>query len=125
MVVAERPLETLVLTGTDSVTRDVEVHDSQQLIHVSPRQVPASCGGAPHIMTSNGTCPDRQQPTTFFQGLSGNGGVPVAGADGIEVAGRLLCRPDRHHPAPRRGTAFEGTVANVHGDQVILRVTAR
>src|SRR5262249_47802094 len=39
MVMAERPLETLVLPGTDSVTRYVEVHDSQQLIHVFPRQV--------------------------------------------------------------------------------------
>jgi hypothetical protein len=36
---AERPLEALVLTGTDAVTRDVEVHDSQQLIQVFPRQV--------------------------------------------------------------------------------------
>src|SRR6266702_2922040 len=39
MVVAELPLETLALTGSDSVTRDNEVHDSQQLIHVLPRQV--------------------------------------------------------------------------------------
>ncbi|MFD7166685.1 hypothetical protein [Streptomyces violascens] len=39
MIVAEGPLEALVLTGTDSVTRNVEVHDSQQLIHVFPRQV--------------------------------------------------------------------------------------
>jgi len=31
--------KTLVLTGTDPVTRDVEIHDSQQLIHGFPRQV--------------------------------------------------------------------------------------
>src|ERR1700754_1287877 len=39
MVTTERSLQTLVLTGTDSVTRDIEVHDSQQLIHVFPHQV--------------------------------------------------------------------------------------
>jgi len=34
MVVTERPLEALVLTGTDAVTRDDEVLDSQELSHV-------------------------------------------------------------------------------------------
>jgi hypothetical protein len=35
-VLAERPLDALVFTGTESVTRDVEVLDSQQLIHAVP-----------------------------------------------------------------------------------------
>ena len=34
--VAERPLDALVFTGTESITRDVEVLDSQQLIHAVP-----------------------------------------------------------------------------------------
>ena len=37
--VAERPLDALVITGTESVTRDVEVLDSQQLIHAIPPEL--------------------------------------------------------------------------------------
>ncbi|MBD2830758.1 hypothetical protein ID871_00275 [Streptomyces pratensis] len=60
-----------MLTGTDAVTRDVEVHHSQQLIHVCPRSFcRAIVREGPHIITSNGTWPDRQRPATFFRSVS-------------------------------------------------------